>query len=265
MGKEKIEMMVEGGKAVAGAEIGQKLGPMKIPIPNVLKVINEKTAAFKGVKVPVKLIIDTDTKEFTVEVGTPPVSELIKKELGLEKGSATANKLKVANAGVEHLIKIAKMKMDSMFTDSLKAAVKTVAGSCNSLGVLVEGKLSNEFNKDLEAGKFDKEIKEEKTTVSPEKTSQLKIQLDTVQEELRKMAEKIAAEEAAKAAASGATAAPKEGEVKEGEAVPAKEGEAPKPGAAPAGKPAPGAKPGAPAAKPTAPGKDAPKEAPKKK
>lgn len=264
MGKEKIEMMVEGGKAVAGAEIGQKLGPMKIPIPNVLKVINEKTAAFKGVKVPVKLIIDTDTKEFTVEVGTPPVSELIKKELGLEKGSATANKLKVANAGIEHLIKIAKMKMDSMFTDSLKAAVKTVAGSCNSLGVLVEGKLSNEFNKDLEAGKFDKEIKEEKTTVSPEKTSQLKIQLDTVQEELRKMAEKIAAEEAAKAAASGATAAPKEGEVKEGEAVPAKEGEAPKPGAAPAGKPAPGAKPGA-AAKPTAPGKEAPKEAPKKK
>ena len=152
-----------------------------------------------------------------------------------------------------------------MLVNSLKAAVKTVAGSCNSLGVLVEGKLSNEFNKDLEAGKFDKELKEEKTTVSPEKTSQLKQQLDTVQEELRKAAEKLAAEEAAKVAAAGTTAAPKEGEVKEGEAAPAKEGEAPKPGAAPAGKPAPGAKPGAPAAKVAAPGKEAPKEAPKKK
>ncbi len=268
MTKEKIEMMVEGGKAVAGPEIGQKLGPLKIPIPNVLKTVNEKTAAFKGVKVPVKLIIDTETKEFTVEVGTPPVSELIKKELGLEKGSATANKLKVANAGIEHLIKIAKMKMDSMFTDSLKAAVKTVAGSCNSLGVLVEGKLSTDFNKDLEAGKFDKELKEEKTTVTPEKTAVLKQQLEAAQEELKKIAEKLAAEEAAKAAASGKPVEAA-GEVKEGEAAPAKEGEEVKSGAAakPGAPVKPGAtapaKPGAPAAKPAAPGKE-PKEAKKK-
>lgn len=261
MTKEKIEMMVEGGKAVAGPEIGQKLGPLKIPIPNVLKLVNEKTAAFKGVKVPVKLIIDTETKDFTVEVGTPPVSELIKKELGLEKGSATANKLKVANAGIEHLIKIAKMKMDSMFTDSLKAAVKTIAGSCNSLGVLVEGKLSTDFNKDLEAGKFDKELKEEITTVTPEKTAVLKQQLEAVQEELKKIAEKLAAEEAAKAAAAGK---PVEAEVKEGEVAPAKEGEEVKPGAA--AKPGAPVKPGAAPAKPgtpAAPGKE-PKEAKKK-
>lgn len=208
-------MMVEGGKAVAGPEIGQKLGPLKIPIPNVLKAINEKTSAFKGVKVPVKLIIDTETKDFTIEVGTPPVSELIKKELALEKGSGTPNKMKIANASIEHLIKIANMKKDSMFTNSLKAAVKTIAGSCNSLGVLVEGKTSAEFNKDLEAGKYEKELKEERTTITPEKAAILKEQLEKVQEELKKQAEKLAAEEAAKLAAAGVApteAAPKEGE-----------------------------------------------------
>jgi len=99
MSKETIDMMVEGGKAAPGPDMGQKLGPLKIPIPDVLKAINEKTAAFEGVKVPVKLIIDTDTKEYTIEVGTPPVSELIKKEIGLEKGSSTVNKMKVANVG----------------------------------------------------------------------------------------------------------------------------------------------------------------------
>ena len=257
MSKEKIEMMVEGGKAVAGPEIGQKLGPLKIPIPNVLKAINEKTAAFKGVKVPVKLMIDTETKDFTIEVGTPPVSELIKKELGLEKGSATANKMKVANAGVEHLIKIAKMKMESMFTDNLKSAVKTVAGSCNSLGVLVEGKSSVEFNKELEAGKYNKELKEELTTISSEKTAILKQQIDAVQEELKKRAEKLAAEEAAKAAAAGVAPTEAKEEVKEGEEAAPKEAKELK-------KEVKAAETKEAAKAPAKPGKEAPKEAKKK-
>lgn len=210
-------MMVEGGKATPGPEMGQKLGPLKIPIPNILKDINAKTEAFKGVKVPVKLIIDTETKEYTIEVGTPPVSELIKKELSLEKGSSTANKMKIANIGIETLIKISKMKMDSMYTDKIKSAVKTVAGSCNSMGILVEGKLSSEFNKDLESGKYNKELQEQKTEISPEKAAILKEQLTAAQEELRKQAEKLAAEEAAKAAA----AAPVKVEGAEGEAAPA--------------------------------------------
>lgn len=222
--KEKIEMMVEGGKAAPGPEMGQKLGPLKIPIPNILKDINAKTEAFKGVKVPVKLIIDTETKEYTIEVGTPPVSELIKKELKLEKGSSTANKMKVGNVGVETLIKIGKMKMDSMYTNKIKSAVKTVAGSCNSMGILVEGKLSTDFNKDLEEGKYDKELKEQKTEISSEKVTLLKEQLEGVQEELRKQAEKLAAEEAVKAAAAAATA-PVKAEGEEGAAPAAAEGE----------------------------------------
>jgi len=210
MSKETIEMLVEGGKATPGPDMGQKLGPLKIPIPDVLKSINEKTAAFEGVKVPVKLIVDTETKEYDIEVGTPPVSELIKKELGIDKGSGTPDKMKVGNAGIENLIKVAKMKMESMYTDNLKAAVRSVAGSCQALGILVEGKLAPAFNKELEEGKYDKEIQEEKTEVSPEKVAMLKEQFEAVQTELKAELEKAAA-----AAAPVAEEKPEEGEKKE--------------------------------------------------
>ena len=96
MAKETVESLVEGGKASAAPPLGPALGPLKINIGQVVAEINKKTAAFAGMKVPIKIIVDTETKEFEVEVGSPPVSELIKKELGLEKGSGTPNKNKIA-------------------------------------------------------------------------------------------------------------------------------------------------------------------------
>src|SRR3989338_6934891 len=107
--KETIEILIEGGKAKADASLAQKLGPMKINIQDVLKTVNEKTDSFKGMKVPVQVIVDPKTKEFEISVGTPPISELIKKELNLQKGSSFPNKDKVANIGIEQAIKIAKM------------------------------------------------------------------------------------------------------------------------------------------------------------
>ena len=101
MGKEIIEMLVDGGKAKADASVAQKLGPMKINIQNVLNKINEKTESFNGMKVPVKLTVDKDTKEFEVSIGTPPIAELIKKEFNLKKGSSFPDKDKVANISIE--------------------------------------------------------------------------------------------------------------------------------------------------------------------
>ncbi len=201
MGKtEKIDMMIEGGNAKPDAAISQKLGPLKINIGQVMTKINEKTAAFKGMKVPVKLLIDTETKNVDLEVGIPPASELIKKELKIEKGSPMPNKMKVGNIAVEQLIKVGKMKMQSMFVHDLKTAVKNLAGSCNSLGILVESKVSADFNKDLMAGKYDDLIKKEITEVSTDKLQQLKGELEAEQERLRKEQEKIKAlEEAEKA------------------------------------------------------------------
>ena len=209
--KETIDMMVEGGAAKADAAMSQKLGPMKINIQEVLSKVNEKTAHFKGMKIPVKVIVDVDTKDVELEVGTPPTTELIKKELNLQKGSGKPDKEKVGNIAIEQLIKIAAMKEDSLLEGTLKARVKSIAGSANSLGVLVEGKPSGEFTKDLEEGKYANELENNVTEVSKEKQDKLKEQLGTMQEQLKKEAEKL---EAAKVAEK-----PKEEEKKEGEAA----------------------------------------------
>ena len=193
MSKETVEILVEGGKATAGAQMGQSLGPLGINISDVLGKINEKTSSFKGMKVPVKVIVDKDTKKFDLEIGTPPVAELIKKELNIKKASPEPNKQKIANISIEQVIKIAKMKQDSMFINSLKSAVKSIIGSCNSLGVLIEGKTAKEINEDINNSLFDKEISEEKTEPSEAKKKKLLIQLAEVQKKLKKELEKLEA------------------------------------------------------------------------
>lgn len=228
MGKEIVNVIVEGGKATAGAQLGQTLGPLKVNIAEIVNKINEKTSSFKGIKVPVKVIVDTQTKEFNVEVGSPPVSELIKKEINIEKGSGEPNKKKIANLAIEQVIKIAKMKHDSMLEKTLKSAVKSIIGSCGTLGILVEGKIPVEINGDIDSGVFDKEIKAEKTEITQEKQDMLQQQLAEVQDRINRELEKLKAlEEQEKKEVKVAEV--KE-EVKEGEEAEAgeegKEGEA---------------------------------------
>ncbi len=199
MAKEKVEALVEGGKATAAPPLGPALGPLKVNISEIVAEINKKTAEFKGMKVPIKVIVDSDTKEFEVEVGTPPVSQLIQKELGIKKGSGMPNKDKVGNLSIEQVIKIAKMKKDSLFINSLKSAVKTIVGSANAMGILVEGKVALAINKDVDGGKYDKEINEGKTDISEEKKQLLKEQYERVQSGLAGEREKAKAVEAKKA------------------------------------------------------------------
>ncbi len=80
MGKQKIELMIEGGKATPAPPLGPTLGQLKMNVSEVVSQINSKTQSFKGMKVPVTLIVDDKTKEFEIEIGTPPASQLIKKE-----------------------------------------------------------------------------------------------------------------------------------------------------------------------------------------
>ena len=191
----KLQLIVEGGKATPNPQMAQTLGPMKIPLNEVLAKINEKTAALQGIKVPVTIDVNDKNKAYTISVGSPPTSELIKKELKLEKGSSTPNNQKIVNIAAEDVIKIAKMKMEGLLDRSLKAAVKTVAGTCNSMGILIEGKTSDKFNKDLEKGLYDQHLREERTQVSPERRTQLQAQLKNIQEELRKQLERLKAKE----------------------------------------------------------------------
>lgn len=84
--KITIPALVEGGKATAGPPLGPALGPLGVNIGQIIAEINEKTKAYNGITVPVKVIVDKDSKKFEVEVGSPPTSALIKKELGITKG-----------------------------------------------------------------------------------------------------------------------------------------------------------------------------------
>ncbi len=166
MGKiEKIDTLVEGGKASPGPAIAPKLALLKVNIQDIFKQINEKTADYKGMKVPVKIEIDVETKKFNISVGTPPVSGLIKKEIGLElakitEEEKTAGKTTTGNISIEQCVKIAKMKMDGLLSKNLKNAVKVVVGTCNSLtGVMVENKRPKEVIKEINEGKFDQLLK----------------------------------------------------------------------------------------------------------
>ena len=197
MSKETVDVIVEGGKASAGPAMGQAFGPLGVNMQAILAEINKKTEGMQGMKVPVKVTVDTNTKEFELEVGTPPVSGLIKKELNLDKGSGYPQLDKKGNLSIEQVIKIAKVKMDSLLVNNLKSAVKTVVGSCVPLGVLVEGKIPIEAGKDIDEGKYDKEIDSEATETSDEKKKVLGDQLKTVRAQLDEEREKVmkAAEE----------------------------------------------------------------------
>jgi len=160
-GKDKLEMLVEGGKASPDPNAAQKLSAYKLNIGDVFKKVNEKTAEYKGMQVPVKIIIDKDTKEVEVEVGIPPTSSMIKKEIGIEKAKIseedkTAGKTTLGSISMEQCVKIAKIKMSQMLVKDLKNAVKQVVGTIVSMeGIQVEEKTAKEIIQEIEEGKWD--------------------------------------------------------------------------------------------------------------
>src|SRR5437016_12819529 len=123
---EKLQVLVDGGKATPGPPLGPALGPLGVNIVEILKAINEKTKSFEGMKVPVTLLVDPKTKAFTIEVGTPPTSALIAKERKIEKGSGDAGKPRVGSLSLNQAIKVANMKADAMLAKTLRARVLEV-------------------------------------------------------------------------------------------------------------------------------------------
>ena len=148
-----INAIVDGGKATAGPPLGPALGPMGVNAGQVVAKINEATKAFAGMKVPVKVIVDTDTKEFKVEVGTPPTSELLKKAAGIEKGAGNREE-PAGDIKLEEVVKISKSKANSL-GKTMKETVKEVCGTCLSLGINIEGKNAREVIREIDEGKHD--------------------------------------------------------------------------------------------------------------
>jgi large subunit ribosomal protein L11 len=152
---EVVEVLVAGGKASAGPPIGPALGPLGINVKAVVDEINKKTGTFNGMQVPVKIEVD-DKKNFTVTVGIPPTTALIKKEANIEKGSAEPSTIVVGNLSLEAAVSIARMKQNDMLSYDLKTAVKEVVGTCVSMGVTVDGKKPKEVIAAINAGDYDK-------------------------------------------------------------------------------------------------------------
>ncbi len=137
-------------------------------------------------QVPVKVTVDTETKKFEISVGTPPATALIKKEAGIEKAASNPKEEVVADLAIEQVIKIAKMKEDVLLGRDNVAKVKEIIGTCQSMGVMVEGKPASEILKDIEAGKFKREIEAGKTELTEEEKKEL-------EEEKKKLAEELKA------------------------------------------------------------------------
>jgi len=161
--KEVLDLLIEGGKAAPGPTTAPKLSALGVNIGEVFKEINDKTKDYAGMKVPVKLIIDKKTKGIEVIVGTPPVSSLIKKELGIEAAKITeeektSGKTSVGNLTMEQIIKIAKMKSEVLLAKDMKATVKQIVGTCVSMPVTIEEKKPKEILKEIDEGKWDKYI-----------------------------------------------------------------------------------------------------------
>jgi len=186
MAKQTVEALVEGGKATAAPPLGPALGPLGVNIGQVISEINRKTADFKGMQVPVKIIADTADKSFIVTVGTPPTSALVKKEAGLEKGSSNPLADKVADLKIEQIIKIAKMKSDALLGKDMFAKVKEVMGTCNSMGVMVEGKPAKDTIAEINNGLFKEEIVSGKTELSADELRQLEEERKKLQADMEK-------------------------------------------------------------------------------
>ena len=157
---KSVELLVSGGQATAGPPLGPALGPLGINIMAVVTKINELTHDYAGMKVPVKISVNTEDKTFEVTVGTPTSSALLVAELKIEKGSGTPNTAKVGDLKVDQIVRIAKIKRPELLAKTLKGAAKEMMGTCISMGVTIEGKDPREVQKDVDDGKYDDMFKE---------------------------------------------------------------------------------------------------------
>jgi len=134
-----IKLQVPAGTANPSPPIGPALGQQGVNIMEFCKQFNAQTQKLeKGLPIPVVITVYSD-RSFTFIMKTPPASVLIRKSLGLEKGSGTPNTAKVGRISRKQLEEIAKAKQPDLTAADLEAAVRTIAGSARSMGVDVEG------------------------------------------------------------------------------------------------------------------------------
>jgi large subunit ribosomal protein L11 len=157
--KKQISALVTGGEASAGPPLGPQLGPLGVNVLAIVNEINKVTGEFKGMRVPVKIEIDQDTKQFSVSVGMPTTSALLVKEASIPKGASKPGTESVGDISFDQVVKIAKLKMGSSYANTLKSALKEVLGSAVSMGLKVNGSNPKDLMKEVDEGKWDDKLK----------------------------------------------------------------------------------------------------------
>jgi large subunit ribosomal protein L11 len=134
-----IKLQIPAGQANPSPPVGPALGQQGVNIMEFCKAFNAQTQKLeKGLPTPVVITVYTD-RSFTFILKTPPASVLLRKALGIEKGSGTPNTAKVGKVTRKQLEEIARLKMPDLTAADLDAAVRTIAGSARSSGIDVEG------------------------------------------------------------------------------------------------------------------------------
>ena len=134
-----IKLQVPAGRATPAPPVGPALGPHGVSAPQFVQQFNDRTKNVEpGLTVPVVITVFED-RSFTFITKTPPAAVLIRKACSIEKGSAEPNREKVSSITRAKLEEIAKLKMEDLNANDIDAAVKIIAGTARSMGVLVEG------------------------------------------------------------------------------------------------------------------------------
>lgn len=134
--KARLRMQIPGGAATPAPPVGSALGQQGVNIMDFCKQFNAKTADRKGQTVPVIVTVYTD-KKFDFVIKMPPVSELIKKRINLQKGSSKPNTDIVGKIKMKDVEDIAKIKMPDLNTTDFESAKKVIIGSAKSMGIQV--------------------------------------------------------------------------------------------------------------------------------
>ncbi len=133
-----VKLQVPAGQATPAPPVGTALGPHGVNIMEFVKQFNAKPKNAAGMITPVVVTIYKD-RTFTFVTKTPPAAVLLKKEAGIEKGSATSNREKVGKVTRAQLKKIAELKMQDLNATDLEVAINMIAGTARSMGLTVEG------------------------------------------------------------------------------------------------------------------------------
>jgi large subunit ribosomal protein L11 len=136
--KAVVKVQIQGGKATAAPPVGTALGPHGINMGMFIKEYNERTASLVGSAVPVVVTIYED-RSYTFVTKSPPAADLIRREAGIEKGSATPSKSAAGQISRTKIRSIAETKMNDLNANSIESAMRMVEGTARSMGVEITG------------------------------------------------------------------------------------------------------------------------------